>query len=485
LIVFIDRPAVLGIHGEFDYAVWIHENRKAFETMIDRRDLLTGCGIAMATAMHVESASLAPNIITILLDDSGYGDYSCYGHPTILTPHIDRMAQEGMRFTQVLASPLSTASRGQLLTGRLGIRTGLTTNLFPWSEGGIPDSEITVAQMLKKANYNTMCVGKWHLGHLPRYLPSRHGFDDYFGIPYANDMSKATNPGAEWAGRTPPTPLMRGEAMIEQEPDQSLLTHRYTDRAIQFIRKSNRAGSPFFLYISHTMPHQPIAASSSFRGKSLCGLYGDVMQELDWSVGEILRVLREEKVDRNTLVIFTSGNGPSDLSPGSSGPFRGRKGTTWEGGVRVPFIAWWPGKLSPGVVTPAFGTTMDLFPSFLKLAGLKMPGDRVYDGADLTPVLFGNDPGREPFYFYYCNSRGVPDRQEILKAVRKGRWKLHVAVSDAGTETRDGEPPLLFDVQEDISEQRNQAKKQSEIVNELSELIHRHQASFTPGTTQR
>jgi arylsulfatase len=442
-------------------------------------------GIAAAAAVPVNAAAPRPNIITIMLDDAGYGDFSCCGHPTILTPHIDRMAREGARFTQYLGSPLCTPSRGQLLTGRLCVRTGLTTNFFPWSKGGIPDSEITVAQMLKKAGYGTMCVGKWHLGHQPRYLPTRHGFDDYFGIPYSNDMSKASNPRAEWADRTPPTPLMRGEKIIEQEPDQSLLTRRYTEIATEFIRKSSRAGKPFFLYLPHTMPHQPIAASSGFRGKSRGGLYGDVIEELDWSIGEILRVIREQKIDRNTLMILTSDNGPEGGSPG---PLRDGKLTTWEGGVREPFIAWGPGKVPAGVVTNAFVTGMDLFPTFVKLAGLEMPADRTYDGQDIAQELFQNGPGREPLFFYYRNSPGGPyDREEQLQAVRKGRWKLHIAVSYRRQPPYPGEgdPPLLFDVQEDISERRNAAKRYPEIVRDLLGLIEQHRASFVPAPTQR
>jgi arylsulfatase A-like enzyme len=453
--------------------------------VLNRRDLLKGCGIAAASTLPVDAAAPRPNIITIMLDDAGYGDFSCCGHPTILTPNIDRMAREGVRFTQYLGSPLCAPSRGQLLTGRLGVRTGLTTNFFPWSEGGIPDREITVAQMLKKAGYDTMCVGKWHLGHLPRHLPMRHGFDDYFGIPYSNDMSKASNPRAGWADRTPPTPLIRGEKTIEQEPDQSLLTQRYTEMAAEFIRKSSGAGRPFFLYLPHTMPHQPIAASTRFRGKSRGGLYGDVIEELDWSVGEILRVVREQKIDRNTLVILTSDNGPEGGSPG---PFRDGKVTTWEGGLREPCIAWWPGKVPAGIVSNAFATEMDLFPTFVKLAGLEMPKDRVYDGQDFSPELFHNDAGREPQFFYYRNSPGGPyDREEQLQAVRKGRWKLHIAVSYRRTPPYPGEgdPPLLFDVQEDISERRNVAKTQPEVVNELLALIKQHQASFTPAPTQR
>jgi len=443
--------------------------------MVRRRDVLQS-GIAASVAPLAATATRLPNVVVILFDDLGYGDLGCYAHPTILTPNIDRMAREGMKFTQFHTASLCAPSRGQLLTGRLVVRTGLTRNFAPWPETGIPDREITIAQALKPANYATMCIGKWHLGHLPRYLPMRHGFDDYFGIPYSNDMSKATNPRAPWADKTPPTPLIRGEKTIEHEPDQSLLTQRYTEMAAEFIRKSSRAGRHFFLYLPHTMPHWPQAASSRFRGKSRAGLFGDAVEELDWSVGEIPRVLREQHIDRNTLVIVTSDNGAEG---GSAGPFRDGKVTTWEGGVRDPFIAWWPGRVPAGMVTPAFSTQMDLFPTLVRLAGLEMPKDREYDGADLTPVLFRNDPGREPLHFYY--------HEGILHAVRKGRWKLHVVVSYRKTQPPpgEGEPPLLFDVEQDISERRNQAQRQPEVVKQLLELIETHKASVAPGLQQR
>ncbi len=442
-----------------------------------RRNLLKCGGAAGVSALSLRAGNRPPNIVLILADDLGYGDLSCYGHPTIMTPNLDRMAREGMRFTQFYsAAPLCTPSRAALMTGRLPIRSGLTRVLFPWSEGGIPDSEITVAQMLKNAGYATMCVGKWHLGHTPRYLPMRHGFDDYFGIPYSNDMSKATNPRAEWAGRTPPTPLIRGERTIEQEPDQSALTRRYTEIATEFIRKSNRTGKRFFLYLPHTFPHLPLAASARFRGRSLQGLFGDAVEEIDWSTGEILGVLREEKTNRNTLVIFTSDNG---AEAGSAGPFRDGKVTTWEGGVREPCLAWWPGTVPAGVASPAFGTMMDLFPTLVNLAGLEMPRDRVFDGEDLAPVLFRNGAGREPLFFYYSD--------ENVQAVRKGRWKLHVAVMNrkGSPPPGEGDPPLLFDVQQDISERRNLARSRPEVVKELQEEIARHKASVTPGPPQR
>jgi arylsulfatase A-like enzyme len=258
---------------------------------------------------------------------------------------------------------------------------------------------------------------------------------------------------------------------IEQEPDQSKLTRRYTEVATEFIRKSSRTGSPFFLYMPHTFPHWPVAASDRFRGKSLAGLFGDAVEEIDWSVGEVFRVLREQQVEQNTLVIFTSDNGAEG---GSAGPFRDGKVTTWEGGLRVPCIARWPGHVPAGVVTPAFSSTMDLFPTFVKLAGLEMPKDRVFDGEDLTPVLLRNEAGREPLFFYYSDDQ--------VWAVRKGRWKLHVAVNNRKMPPAKGEgdPPLLFDVQQDISERRNVAQRHPEIVKELFELINRHKASITP-----
>jgi arylsulfatase A-like enzyme len=385
------------------------------------------------------------------------------------------MAREGMKFTQFCTAAVCGPSRAQLMTGRLAIRNGMSRNLFPWSQGGLPDSEITVAQMLKKAGYSTMCVGKWHLGHRPQYLPTSRGFDDYFGIPYSNDMSKATNPRAPWADRTPPTPLIRGVETIEHEPDQSTLTGRYTEAAMAFLRKSVRAGRPFFLYLPHTFPHLPLAAGSRFRGKSLAGLFGDAVEEIDWSTGEILQLLRRQNVSRNTLVIFTSDNG---AEAGSAGPFRDSKVTTWEGGVRDPCIAWWPGTVPAGAVTQAFATEMDLFPTFVRLAGLQMPSDRPYDGEDLSPVLLHNSTGREPLYFYYS--------REDLQAVRKGRWKLHVKVMNrkASPPPGEGDPPLLFDVQQDISERRNVAPRYPEVVKELLGVMERHKNSFTPPPPQ-
>ncbi|MCX6637496.1 MAG: sulfatase-like hydrolase/transferase, partial [Acidobacteria bacterium] len=245
-----------------------------------------------------------PNIVITLADDLGYGDLGCYGHPTIRTPNLDRMAQEGARFTQFYsAAPVCTPSRVALMTGRLPGRSGLTRVLGPRAKGGLSANEITIAEALKPLGYATACVGKWHLGHRPEYLPTRHWFDSYFGIPYSNDMSPKTNPNPTFKNG-PLTPLIRDDKVVAEEPDQNFLTQRYTDEATKFIRSSAKAGKPFFLYLPHTFPHVPLHASPKFRGKSSRGLYGDVVEELDWSVGEVLKTLREAGADRNTLVVF-------------------------------------------------------------------------------------------------------------------------------------------------------------------------------------
>lgn len=414
-------------------------------------------------------------------DDLGYGDLGCYGHPTIRTPNLDRMADEGMRFTQFYSgASVCTPSRAALLTGRLPIRSGLNQVLFPYSTGGIPASEITIPEVLKKQGYATACVGKWHLGHLPRYLPVHHGFDSFLGIPYSNDMSKATNPGIDYDA--PPTPLIRDDKVIEQEPDQRYLTRRYTEEAVKFIRTSAMARKPFFLYLAHTMPHVPLFASEKFRGASPRGLYGDVVEEIDWSVGEILRTLKEVKADDSTLVVFSSDNGPwlvKKQEGGSAGLLREGKMSTWEGGMREPFIARWPGKVPAGVVTQAFGTLMDLFPTCVKLAGAYMPVDRTYDGDDLAPVLFLNGSDREPLLFFYYGTD--------LRAVRKGPWKLHIATNEpASGDTAPAyhAPPLLYNLLHDPSEKYDVADSHPEVVKDLLRLLERHKKEMKPGQPQ-
>jgi arylsulfatase A len=408
-----------------------------------------------------------PNIVIILADDLGYGDLGCYGHPTIATPNLDRMAGEGLRFTQFyVAECVCTPSRAALLTGRLPIRSGMCSDkrrvLFPDSSGGLPDSEITIAEGLKSAKYATACVGKWHLGHLPAFLPLRHGFDAYYGIPYSNDMK--------------PTSILRDNQVIEENTDQTTLTARYTAEAVSFIR--NHRDGPFFLYLAHNFPHVPLFASNDFREKSRRGLYGDVVEELDASVGQVLSTLRELEIDKQTLVFFTSDNGPwliKNQQGGSAGLLRGGKGSTWEGGMREPAIAWWPAKIAPGRVTAELASSMDLFATIYALAGLELPADRTLDTFDLAPVLF--DTGKSPrqSMLYY---RGTQ-----LMAARQGRWKAHF-MTQAGygePEAKQHDPPLLFDLEADPSERFNLTDENSQATAEIRALVAKHKRElFAP-----
>jgi len=410
--------------------------------------------------------------VILFADDLGYGDLGCYGHPTIRTPNLDRMAVEGMRFTQFYsAAPVCTPSRAALLTGRLPIRSGLCDNksrvLFPNSTGGLPHEEITIAEALKTVGYATACVGKWHLGHLPQHLPMNHGFDEYFGIPYSNDMK--------------PCPLMRGNEVIEEPAVQETLTPRYTQEAIRFIK--NHQNSPFFLYLPYTFPHTPLHASKKFRGTSARGLYGDVVEEIDWSVGQILQVLRDLDLAERTLVVFTSDNGPwltKKLKGGSAGLLRDGKGSTWEGGMREPGLAWWPGKIQGGAVTQALASTMDLFTTCLTLAGVKPPADRIIDGKDLSPVLFGSGPSRCDVFFFYRGTR--------LMAVRKGPWKAHLITQNAyGPKSRKSvthDPPLLFHIEHDPSENYNVAGDHPDVIADIRKEIERHKAKLKPAPSQ-
>ena len=427
-----------------------------------------------------------PNIVLIFTDDMGYGDVGAYGHPTIRTPHIDTLAAEGQRWTQFYAAAsVCTPSRAGLLTGRLPIRYGMSGSrrvLFPDSSLGLPPEELTLAEALKARGYATGMVGKWHLGHLPAFLPTANGFDSYFGIPYSNDMDRVPNLGPEGqAGVKAPrseyfnVPLMRNAAIIERPTNQTTLTRRYTEEAVNYIRAQK--GGPFFLYLAHSMPHVPLFRSEQFAGRSARGLYGDVIEELDWSVGQIVSTLRAEGLADNTLVLFTSDNGPwlsYDEQGGSAGLLRAGKGTTWEGGMRVPFVAWWPGRIRPAVVA-APGTTMDLYATAVRVAGGTVPTDRPLDGYDISPVLLGTGPSTREAVFYW--------RQRELYAVREGAWKAHFisegAYGQFGGKTVH-ETPELYNLDHDPSEKYNIAALHADVVARLKNVAAQHQAGIAP-----
>ena len=391
------------------------------------RDLL----VFLSISTWLVSACLGqkPNFIVILADDLGYGDLGCFGHPTIRTPHLDRMASEGVRLTSFYAQPVCTPSRAALLTGRQPARSGMIGIIFPEFETGLPSSEITLAEALKNEGYSTAAIGKWHLGHHgPNALPTGNGFDEFFGLPYSNDMTPP------WVPTDIPLELLRNTRPVEHPVDQETLTERYTQEAISLIRRWKR--KPFFIYLAHTMPHQPLAASQRFRGQSPRGLYGDAVETIDWGVGEILAALKEEKLDRRTMVIFTSDNGPwLDLNQhgGSAGLLKGGKGSTYEGGVRVPFVAKWPGQLPPGNVSAGIASTMDIYATLIPLAGGEVPKDRVVDGKNILPLLQGKSGSPHDRFFYYL--------ARTVQAVREGKWKLRV------TKAQGKEIPELFDLE--------------------------------------
>ncbi|HEV3446187.1 MAG TPA: sulfatase [Gemmataceae bacterium] len=411
-------------------------------------------------------AKRPPNIVILYADDIGYGDLGCYGHPTIHTPELDRMATEGMKFTQFYsASSVCSPSRAALLTGRLPIRTGINRVLNPKSTGGIQANEVTIADALRKKGYATVCIGKWHLGHLQPYRPLRHGFDHYYGLLYSNDMT--------------PVGLYRDDTEIENPIQQETLTERYTEDALRFLKE--HGDKPFFLYLPYTMPHVPLAASPKFAGRSKRGLYGDAVETIDWSAGQILKALRDGKLADRTFVFFSSDNGPwlsRGLDGGSAGLLRQGKGSTWEGGVREPGIAWWPGKIKAGVVSSELAATMDLFTTSLQLAGAEVPADRPIDGKSMLPILFNSGPGGRQLIHYYIDGK--------LTAIRKGPWKAHFLTQvEFGGEIREmHDPPLLFNLEEDPSERREVAKEHPEIVNDLVLEAEKHKREVRPGKPQ-
>lgn len=413
-----------------------------------------------------DAGARPPNIVVILADDLGYGDVNCFYPKTkIRTPHLDKMADQGMRFTQFYATAaVCSPTRAALLTGRYGARTGMfgvrCAVLGVDSRGGMPLGETTLPEALKARGYATACIGKWHLGHHKDYWPTRHGFDEFFGILFANNQYTTTSTGKRFLH------LYSGKQIVEWNVYQPTLTRRITDRAIGFIKRNRQR--PFFLYLPYTAAHTPLFASQAFAGRSPAGTYGDVVEEMDYNIGRVLKTLRDLNLDDNTLVVFTSDNGPATAhgeDGGSSGPFRGGKGDAWEGSVRAPTIAWWPGRIRKGTVSRQVGNSMDLFSTSLALAGIAEPSGRVIDGRDLRPVLFGNGTQSLPvqtFFYGYRGGRPV--------AARKGPWKLHVERRIGGQMTTLAYP-LLYNLNLDRAETTNVAAAHPDIVAEMKAEI--------------
>ena len=426
-------------------------------------------GFLSLTSVHA-APSARPNLVIILIDDMGYGDIHPFGSQLNRTPNLDRMAQEGIKMTSFYGAPVCTPSRAQMLTGCYANRVSLPRVLAPASPIGLNPAEHTIADLLKAQGYATMAIGKWHVGDQPEFFPTQHGFDHFYGLPYSNDMGAHTNA----AGKVldyPPLPLLQDKNVIEAPVDQDTLTARYTDQAVKFI--TDNRDHPFFLYLAHTAVHIPLHPGVAFKGKSRNGLYGDWVEEVDWSVGRVLETLKQLNLDSNTLVLFTSDNGPWLVQPkngGIAGPLRGGKATTWEGGMREPTIARWPGKIPTNATCDAVASEMDVLPTFVKLAGGEVPTDRKIDGLDIWPVLSGQSqtsPHQALYYFYSTIG---------LQAVRSGPWKLAIYPQGTGRGFGAAAPatfdkPRLYNLDDDIGERTNVASQHPEVVARLQDLV--------------
>jgi arylsulfatase A len=408
-----------------------------------------------------------PNIVIIFIDDLGYGDIGPFGAKKQKTPHLDRMAREGMKLTSFYAAPVCSVSRAQLLTGCYGARVSVPGVYGPGGKYGLNPQEVTIAERMKEAGYATMCIGKWHVGDQPEFLPTRQGFDHYFGIPYSNDMQKKATETGESV-----VPLVRDEKVEELLTDagQGRIVERYTDEAVRFIEASK--GGPFLLYFANTAVHTPIHPGAAFAGKSANGRFGDWVEEVDWSVGRILETIDRLKLDERTLVLFTSDNGPwliKGEDAGTAEPLRGGKGSTWEGGVREPTIARWKGQIPAGSVSDAVAGTIDLLPTAVALAGGRLPETPVVDGRDISGILLGKskESAREAHYYFAGYN---------LQAVRQGAWKLavspqHETMGRGVLADGSGTAPRLYNLDEDIGEKRNRAGDHPEVVAKLQALI--------------
>ncbi len=442
-----------------------------------------------------------PNVVIIFMDDMGYGDPVCFGGGPYKTPNIDALAASGMRFTQFYAAQaVCTASRSALLTGCYPTRIGMHGAIDQNAKFALNPAEQTIAELLSDRGYKTAIVGKWHLGHKEPFLPLQQGFDEFLGLPYSNDMwpvgydGKPWKDTSFWRAKYPPLPLIEGNKIIKiikTLDDQSELTTMYTERAVDFINRNKK--KPFFLYLAHSMVHVPIAASDKFRGKSGAGLFGDVMEEIDWSVGTVMEALKKNNLLKNTLVIFTSDNGPwltFGNHAGNTGGLREGKGTAWDGGLKVPCIISWQGKIKQGIVCNNLLTTMDILPTVVKFCGAKMPEKKI-DGVDFGAILAGDEKAnpRAEFAYYYDKNN--------LKGIRKGYWKLNFpCVSQTygppATIGADGYPGKyatdsvhlgLYNLSIDPGEDRDLKDQYPEIVKQLNAVADKYREELGDGLT--
>ena len=457
----------------------------------------------LSLATRAIASDAPPNIVLIFCDDLGYADIGPFGAKGYETPHLDRLAREGIRFTRFyVAQAVCSASRAALMTGCYPNRVGIRGALGPQAEIGISDDEATIAEIVKQRDYATAIFGKWHLGHHPQFLPLRHGFDEYYGLPYSNDMwpnhpELASLQQQERRRRFPELPMIDGDRVVNPEvtaEDQTQLTTQYTERAVRFIDRHK--DQPFFIYLAHSMPHVPLFVSDKFDGRTKRGRFGDVISEIDWSVGQVLEALTRNRLDERTLVIFTSDNGPW-LSYGdhcgSAAPLREGKGTAWEGGVREPFIARWPGKIPAGAECREPVMTIDLLPTIAGLVGAKLPDHKI-DGLDIWPLL-SSQPGakspHESLYFYYSDNE--------LQAVSSGKYKLYLphtyrtlAGRPGGTggvpvqyEQRTLKSPELYDLETDVSETTDVASQHPELVERLLAIAEAARSDLGDSLTKR
>ena len=449
---------------------------------------ITWIAWVMLVTSAIGQAARKPNFIVVFTDDLGYQDLGCFGSPKIKTPEIDQMAREGARFSSFYsANAICSASRAALLTGRYPSRNGVFHVYYPGAKKGLRTEEVTIAEVLKPAGYRTSIIGKWHLGDGPDALPLKQGFDSYFGIPYSNDMwihkdqvfakdaqffqgytleQVRSGEAGKRKDKSGKVPLMRDNEIIEYPVDQSFITKRYTDEAIKIISASAKSNAPYFIYLAYSMPHVPLYTAPQFSGKSERGPYGDTIEEMDYHVGRLLNHIKSLGAEKDTLVIYTSDNGPWNLSRGRGGsalPLRGAKFSTYEGGHRVPCVMWWPGTIPAGTDSAEIVTTLDFLPTFASLSGAPLPTDRILDGKDITAMLRAGADGKSEYKkFFYWSKKNIT-------ALRMGNWKLRIRI-DNKSKTRDN--PELFNLADDISEANNLAAQMPDKVAHMSKILY-------------